>query len=84
MEKKKSMISILALCLVLAVLCGLAELWPWVGIPFGIGCIVFPRAAWIVTGGFSYLPVEPSTFALRSRQAFGIFLIAWTIGRMVF
>ena len=84
MEKKNSFVGVLALCLLLALLRGLAGIWPWIGFPLGAAFVLFPKAAWIITGGFYYLPVEPSAFALRSRQAFGIFLIVWTLWRFAF
>ncbi len=84
MEKKNRFVGILTLCLLLALLRGLAGVWPWAGFPLGVAFILWPKAAWIVTGGFYYLPVEPSTFALRSRQVFGVLLIGWTLYRYAF
>ncbi|MBR4876004.1 MAG: hypothetical protein IKU95_05865 [Clostridia bacterium] len=66
------------------VLKGLYDLFPWIGFPLGVLFILFPKAAWIVTGGFYYLPVEPSNFALRSRQVAGVMRILWTIDQFAF
>jgi hypothetical protein len=84
MEKKNSFVGVLALCLLLALLRGLTGIWPWIGFPLGVLFILFPKAAWIVTGGFYYLPVEPSNFALRTRQVLGVVMILWTVCTFAF
>ena len=84
MEKKNSFVGVLALCLLLALLRGLTGIWPWIGFPLGVLFILFPKAAWIVTGGFYYLPVEPSNFALRTRQVLGVIMILWTVYTFAF
>lgn len=84
MERKNSFVGILALCLLLALLRGLAGIWPWIGFPLGMAFILWPKAAWIVTGGFYFLPVEPSNFALRLRQILGAVMILWTLWKLVF
>lgn len=81
---KKSTVSTIIILIAVVLLRSLSKVYPWVGFPFGIACILFPKAAWIVTGGFAYLPVEPSTFALRSRQVFGALLIVYSIYRFAF
>lgn len=70
--------------ILILVLKGLYDLFPWIGFPLGVLFILFPKAAWIVTGGFYYLPVEPSGFALRSRQVLGIAMILWTVYKFAF
>ena len=70
--------------ILILVLKGLYDLFPWIGFPLGVLFILFPKAAWIVTGGFYYLPVEPSNFALRSRQVAGVMRILWTIDQFAF
>ena len=70
--------------ILILVLKGLYDLFPWIGFPLGVLFILFPKAAWIVTGGFYYLPVEPSNFALRSRQVLGIAMILWTVYKFAF
>ena len=70
--------------ILILVLKGLYDLFPWIGFPLGVLFILFPKAAWIVTGGFYYLPVEPSDFALRSRQVLGAVMILWTIYQFAF
>ena len=70
--------------ILLVVMKGLYDLFPWIGVPLGVLFILFPKAAWIVTGGFYYLPVEPSNFALRTRQVLGVIMILWTIYTFAF
>ena len=70
--------------ILLVVMKGLYDLFPWIGFPLGVLFILFPKAAWIVTGGFYYLPVEPSNFALRTRQVLGVVMILWTIYTFAF
>ena len=70
--------------ILILVLKGLYDLFPWIGFPLGVLFILFPKAAWIVTGGFHYLPVEPSSFALRTRQVAGVIMILWTLYKFVF
>lgn len=70
--------------ILLVVMKGLYDLFPWIGFPLGVLFILFPKAAWIVTGGFYYLPVEPSNFALRTRQVLGVIMILWTIYTFAF
>lgn len=70
--------------ILLVVMKGLYDLFPWIGFPLGVLFILFPKAAWIVTGGFYYLPVEPSNFALRTRQVLGAVMILWTIYTFAF
>lgn len=70
--------------ILIVVLKGLFDLFPWVGFPLGAAFILWPKAAWIVTGGFYYLPVEPSDFALRSRQVFGGIMLLWTLWKFTF
>lgn len=70
--------------ILLVVVKGLYDLFPWVGFPLGVLFILFPKAAWVVTGGFYYLPVEPSQFALRSRQVLGAVMILWTVYKFAF
>ncbi len=70
--------------ILLVVMKGLYDLFPWIGFPLGVLFILFPKAAWIVTGGFYYLPVEPSNFALRTRQVLGVVMILWTVYTFAF
>ena len=70
--------------ILLVVMKGLYDLFPWIGFPLGVLFILFPKAAWIVTGGFYYLPVEPSNFALRTRQVLGVIMILWTVYTFAF
>ena len=70
--------------ILLVVMKGLYDLFPWIGFPLGVLFILIPKAAWIVTGGFYYLPVEPSNFALRTRQVLGVIMILWTIYTFAF
>ena len=70
--------------ILLVVMKGLYDLFPWIGFPLGVLFILFPKAAWIVTGGFYYLPVEPANFALRTRQVLGVIMILWTIYTFAF
>lgn len=70
--------------ILLVVMKGLYDLFPWIGFPLGILFILFPKAAWIVTGGFYYLPVEPSNFSLRTRQVLGAVMILWTVYTFAF
>lgn len=70
--------------ILLVVMKGLYDLFPWIGFPLGVLFILFPKAAWIVTGGFYYLPVAPSNFALRTRQVLGVIMILWTIYTFAF
>ena len=70
--------------ILLVIMKGLYDLFPWIGFPLGVLFILFPKAAWIVTGGFYYLPVEPSNFALRTRQVLGVVMILWTVYTFAF
>ena len=70
--------------ILLVVMKGLYDLFPWIGFPLGVLFILFPKAAWIVTGGFYYRPVEPSNIALRTRQVLGAVMILWTIYTFAF
>lgn len=70
--------------ILLVVMKGLHDLFPWIGFPLGAAFVLFPKAAWIITGGFYYLPVEPSNFALRTRQVLGAVMILWTVYTFAF
>ena len=55
--------------------------WPWLGIPLGLVCMIFPEKVWRMTGGFVHPSDQPSVFRKSRLRSMGAFLIMYALAK---
>lgn len=56
--------------------------WPWLGIPLGLVCMIFPEKVWKLTNGSVHPSDRPSIFARNRWRKTGGFLVICSLAKI--